>query len=211
MTKENAMAVRTKLQFSEFIDLLLARLYELERLHGGGFVDLNAANHQLKQPAPTQWVFDAGKVLETRDFARCIFAFGGRCLAELTGNGRLFVEQQQKRPGIIRVYFKNPKKFRVSNGTSREGGLPSDAGNIQEERAPALRLVEQIQNQLQADRALPDPERESRLEDVEMIRRQLLKKDPNRPALAALLEPLSKVPSVAGLVAHLVEMLNPSA
>jgi hypothetical protein len=56
-----------------------------------------------------------------------------------------------------------------------------------------------------------DPsEREEFLSDVEAVRQQLRKREPNRPALAALLAPLSQIASIAGQVTTLIKWLNAS-
>jgi hypothetical protein len=50
------MPTDTKMKFSEFIDLLLARLYDLEQTEGGPgrFFDLNAIAQELKPRVPFQ-------------------------------------------------------------------------------------------------------------------------------------------------------------
>ena len=80
---------------------------------------------------------------------------------------------------------------------------------IEQERAPAFRLVGRIKDTLQHDPTLSDWERQDLLSDVQMIEQQLKKREPNRGALAALLDPLSRVASIGGFVADLVRLLNP--
>jgi len=46
------------------------------------------------------------------------------------------------------------------------------------------------------------------LTDVETIRKQLEKREPNRVVLASLLEPLSQIASIAGAVANLIALIN---
>ena len=82
----------TALRFSQFVDLLMVRLYELDLQEGDRFFDLNAIARQIRESVPSGWVFDAAKVLQTRGLAECIFTFGG-IQAQLTGEGRLYVEE----------------------------------------------------------------------------------------------------------------------
>jgi hypothetical protein len=66
-----------------------------------------------------------------------------------------------------------------------------------------------LKDALRQDATLPGSEREDLLTDVEMIEQQLRKREPNRAALAALLEPLSRITSIAGFVADLIRWFNP--
>lgn len=209
------MTTRTTLKFGQFIDLLMARVLEREReAPSGALVDLNEVARELNVGVPDQWIFDAGKVLESRGWAQVIFTMGGGCHARLTGEGRLYVEEERG-TGIIREYHEAPAQFISVSGTANQvivgsatGGV-SHAVTIEQERAPAFRLLSQLKDALQRDPAMGDSEREDLLSDIQMIEQQLRKREPNRAALAALLEPLSRVASIAGFVADLVRLLNP--
>ena len=201
-------------KFSEFIDLLLARLYDLERQSGPGTLfDLNVLARELNVNVPLQWVFDAGKVLESRGWAEVLFTFGGGCHARLTGEGRLYVEEERG-TGIIKRYRAAPAQFITVSGTGNQvivgnpKGSVSQVSTVEEQRAPAFSVLQQLEHLLDSDGDLTDSERADLLADVEMIRQQLRKRTPNRGALAALLEPLSNVTSASGLVADLVRLFN---
>lgn len=203
--------------FSEFIDLILARLYELEQSQGASsFFDVNAINEQLKEPVDAQWVFDAGKVLESRGLAQCVFAFGGVCQARLTGEGRLFVEERRDRASeTIGKYYRHPDNYVVVSGIGNKvvvGGRDVTANqntSIQQERAPAFQLLGNIRNRVADDQRLSEQERGDVLSDLDMVEQQLRKREPNRSALAAILEPLGQIASIAGLVSTLIRLLNP--
>lgn len=209
------MTTRTALRFGQFIDLLMARLLEREReAPSGALVDLNEVARELNGSVPDQWIFDAGKVLESRGWAQVLFAMGGGCHARLTGEGRLYVEEERG-TGIIREYHETPAQFISVSGTANQvivgsttGGV-SHAVTIEQERAPAFRLLSQLRDALRRDPTMSDSEREDLLSDIQMIEQQLRKREPNRAALAAVLEPLSRVASIAGFVADLVRLLNP--
>lgn len=208
------MATRTDLTFSRFIELLLARLYDLERTHGAGrFFDLNAVARELKLSPPSQWVFDAGKVLESRGLVQAFFTFGGGCHAMLTGEGRLYVEREEG-SGVIGEYHRDPRNFVIVSGTGNQvvvGDRPqgiSQSLRVEEERQPAFHLVADIKRTLGGDDGLSESEKKDLLADVQAIEQQLKKREPNRAALAALLEPLSQIASVAGYVAQLIRLFN---
>lgn len=208
------MTSQRNLKFGEFIDLLMARLLELEREERpGALVDLNELARGLKVKVPEQWVFDAGKVLESRGWAQVLFTMGGGCHARLTGEGRLYVEEERG-TGIIRRYHEAPAQFISVLGTGNQiivestTGAVSQAVAIEQERAPAFHVLSQLKDALERDQTLVDSQREDLLADVQMIEQQLRKREPNRTVLAALLEPLSRVASGAGLVADLVRYFN---
>jgi hypothetical protein len=207
----------TKLKFSQFVDLLLARLYELEQESPATeFYDLDSIARDLKDPVPDGWVFDAGKVLQSRGLVDCIFTLGG-AQARLTGEGRLFVEEDQG-TGIIPEYKSAPEHFvqhvsvsghgnQVVVGGHGQSGI-SQAQSIEKEREPLFRLLQEIEVKLKQDGSLADSERTELLGDLESIRQQLRRREPNRPALAALLAPFGNVTSIAANVASLISRLN---
>lgn len=202
------------LKFSEFIDLVLARLHELERDGSPGVLfDLNVVVRGLKVKAPPQWVFDAGKILESRGWAQVAFTFGGGCQARLTGEGRLYVEEGRG-TGIIPKYREAPGEFVSESGMGNQvldggpTGAVSQAVAIEQERAPAFHVLRQLKDVLRHDATLTESERKDLLTDVEMIEQQLRKREPNRAALFALLEPLSRISSIAGFVADLIRWFN---
>jgi hypothetical protein len=209
------MTTSSALKFGQFVDLMMARLLEREReTPSGVLLDLNEVARELKVSVPDQWIFDAGKVMDGRGWAQVAFTFGGGCHARLTGEGRLYVEEERG-TGIIRDYHEAPAQFISVSGTGNQviagnttGGISHVVG-IERERAPAFRLVGQLKKTLQDDPSLSDSDREDLLTDIQMVEQQLRKREPNRAVLAALLEPLSRVASIGGFVADLVRLLNP--
>jgi len=205
------MTIQTPIKFGQFIDLLMARLLELEQETGAGvLIDLNEISRELKVSVPDQWIFDAGKVLESRGWAQVVFTMGGGCHARLTGEGRLYVEEERG-TGIIREYHEAPAQFITVSGTGKviAAADVSHTVMIERERAPAFRLLGQIKDALQRDPTMTESEREDLLTDVNIVEQQLRKREPNRAVLAALLEPLSQITSIAGFTTDLVRLLNP--
>ncbi len=209
------MATSTRIKFSEFIDLLLARLYDLDREgETAGYFDLNAIKNELKVDIPQRWVWDAGRVLQSRGLADCLFAMGGKAEAVIAGEGRLYVEEEQG-TGIIKEYHQQPQNYVIVSGTANQVVVSGEQSSvtqtmtIEQERKPAFDLLKQIEEKLKQDQTLDPGERNDLLADVEMIRGQLRKRDPNRTALAAILEPLSQVSSIGGLIVQLIRLFNP--
>ena len=164
------MTGQTSLTFGRFLDLLMARLVEREtEAPAGTLIDLNQVARDLKVDVPDQWVFDAGKVLESRGWAQVIFTFGGGCHARLTGEGHLYVEEERG-TGIIHEYHQAPDRFVRVSGTNNQviigssiGTVSQEAVTIELERAPSFRLLDQIKDVLRRDPILSDSERQDPL------------------------------------------------
>lgn len=209
------MGSPVSMKFSEFIELILARLYDLERNAADGVLfDVNAIAKDLKESVPTHWVFDAGKVLESRGWAQVALTFGGGCHARLTGEGRLYVEEERG-TGIIHRYRQAPTQFVTVSGTGNQvvlgntGGSISQRTLIEAERAPALELLQRLRETLRQDLNVSASERDDLLGDIDAIEQQVRRREPNRAAVAALLDPLSRIASISGLVADLIRLFNP--
>lgn len=195
------------MSFSQFVDYLLWALYTAERDQGAAeFVDLDELADTLTEPVPSQWVRDAGKVLEARGLIRLILAFGGYAGAMLTGEGRIYVEDQMSQEGSIVRELANDRLAYVKEAKP-DFALPA---TLEEQRAPAFDLVEKLENDVRDSERLTEAEKSEVLADLTAIRSQLSKHEPNRAALAALLEPFSEYPFLAGQVSRLIDLLNPS-
>src|SRR2546421_10863366 len=94
-------------KFKDFVDLLLYKLYEHDQQHSGEFVDLNLLSQQVRGDAPSEWVVDAAKVLDTRTLADVQITFSG-VHAAISGEGRLYVEERR---GITEDIEKSPAKY----------------------------------------------------------------------------------------------------
>ena len=200
------------LKFSEFVNLVLAQLYEWDRQKSGAFFNLNAVSKGLRQQVPQQWVFDAAKVLQARGLVQAIFAFGGFCQASLTGEGRLYVEEEQ---GFVKQIHESPQHYFLnvsgSNNQVVVGSNPQDVQQhmtVEESRRPAFSVLDEIEETLNKDSTLEPASKADLLADLDAVRKQLRKREPNRPALAALLQPMAQVATIAGHVATLIKLLN---
>lgn len=203
------------MKFSEFVDFTLVRLYQLEQTQGAGrYFSLNQIAKELKEEIPPAWIRDAGKVLQSRRLAEAIFMIGGNAQAQLTGEGRLWVEEGH---GKVPEIQKDLPRIMVSisganNQVSVAGGDQSQMTQTQtiaQERQPVFQLIDQIGTTLEKDSGLNDQQKKEILVDVAAVRGQLEKREPNRSVLAAILEPLSQITSIASLVAELIKLINP--
>lgn len=202
----------TTMQFKKFIDLLLVRLYELDRAEGGGFFDINSIAREVKDPVPSNWSFDAAKVLETRGLAQCIYTFGG-AQAQLTGEGRLYVEEERGTTRKIREAPANYFNVNISGNNNQIAAGHHHQGTTQtltleQEREPAFRLLDEATKALQDDQTLNGATRAEGQTYLELLRLQLRKQEPDRSLVAAVLEPLSKISSIAGNIATLIRLFN---
>lgn len=201
-------------KFTEVLDLLLVGLYHFARdLAPAHFLVLDAINRHLIDPVPTPLLREAGKVLQSRRLVHCMFPLGGRCYARLTGEGRIYVEEKRG-SAITEMYWTDPSALFVDYGAPSEmsGAITeqdiADGRRTAEFREPALELVESIKAALRADTSLDDQSRTDALSDIDVIYHQLMRVEPNLPAIAAILAPLAEVSSIAERVANLVDTLN---
>jgi hypothetical protein len=205
---------KATIKFTEFVDQLLVRLYDLDAESPGEFHNLSAIAESLKTDVPAEWVFDAGKVLESRALADVLFTFGGTD-AKISGEGRLYVEEGR---GTTKDIQDNPQNYYVTvsgNNNQVITGSTTQAVaqtiTIEQERAPAFAIVDQILRKLAEDPTLPGAQRQESLTYANLIKLELAKPEPNRNLIAAVLDPLSKVASIAGAVASLVRLFNSAA
>jgi uncharacterized protein (UPF0147 family) len=204
---------KPKFKFSEFVDLLIVKLYEAEREQdSSAFVNLDMLAQQINDDIPSDWVFDAAKVLETRALANCTFNSMGT-FAKISGEGRLYVEEGR---GITKEVQRAPSNYYVTvNGDQNNVVTAQDASNIQqktvsEDQTPIGKVLDEITKRIEADIALPEAIRKEALDYANLIRKETKKPEPNRSLVAAVLEPLSKIASIAGNVATLIKFLNAS-
>ena len=156
-------------------------------------------------------MFDAAKVLENRSLARCLYTFGGAS-AELTGEGRLYVEEDRGATQEIRShpgqYFNitiTGNNNQVVSGTQNQA---NQAPDLRAQRAPTFELLHDIEQTLQKDPSLQGPQRLEATTYVNLIKLQIEKQQPDLAVIAAVLDPLGRIPSIASKVANLASLLN---
>jgi hypothetical protein len=200
-----------RMKFSEFVDALLVRLYELDRdALDAGFFNLDEVARQFIDAVPRGWVFDAAKVFENRGFARCLFTYGG-VSAELTGEGRLYVEEGR---GTTKQIQQHPDNYFITvAGNNNQvvagaGNTASQSATAIAQRAPTFSLIDDIDNALERDASIDALQRAEAKTYVKVIRLQIEKTQPDMTVISAVLDPLSRIPSIAGKIANLAQLLN---
>lgn len=199
------------LRFTEFVELMLARLAEADRERPGEFVDLVLLAEELRQDFPLKWIFDARDALEDRGLVQSVKVFGRTAPAMLTAQGRLHIERGND-SDIISEYKEHRSNFVIVSGSGHqvaigvEGDVRQTAVHVGVPRE-AFDLLDRIEQEIAADQMLDRDERESAIEDVRSAREQLQRKEPNKRAALALLDPLSKIAAIGGFVAKIVSLL----
>jgi hypothetical protein len=199
------------LRFTEFVELMLARLAEADRERPGEFVDLVLLTEELRQDFPLKWIFDARDALEDRGLVQSVKVFGRTAPAMLTAQGRLHIERGND-SDIISEYKEHRSNFVIVSGSGHqvaigvEGDVRQTALHVGVPRE-AFDLLDRIEQEIAADQMLDRDEREAAIEDVRSAREQLQRKEPNKRAALALLDPLSKIAAIGGFVAKIVSLL----
>jgi hypothetical protein len=200
-----------RLTFTEFLDLCLVRVAEADAANPGGMVDLFKVNADLRVPVPEEWVYRAARLLDDYGYVKSFPVSGPVADVILTGDGQLYVEQGGD-TDVIEEYQREPSQFVVNISGEGHTVAFSQSGDVsqsvREETNEILVLVSQIDAALDADGALSPEERAGFKTDLEAVRAQLQKPEPNRRAITALLEPMSNVSSVGSFVAQLLSMLT---
>jgi hypothetical protein len=199
-------------KFSEFVDLVLVRLYELDRQDSDNFVNLSAIQEEIKEEIPVSWLIDAAKVLQSRGLAQCMFTFGG-VHAHISGAGRLYVEEGR---GFTKQIEQNRSSYyniHVSGSDNQIIAGPSNGSTTQtiskvQDSGPWTRLIDSIEAKVKSDSSLAPNEKEQAISYVNVVRGELRKPEPNQTIVTAVLEPLSHILSIASQVANLINAFN---
>jgi hypothetical protein len=200
------------MKFSEFLDRLLFKLYEFDREHSDEFANLSELAETIKGDVPPSWIVDAGKVLDARALADVIFTFGGTD-AKISGEGRLYVEEGR---GTTPQIQQAPQNYYINiPGHSNQvvvgnSGQVLQRNTIEQERAPAFKLLDEIERKLSDDPNTKGANETEAKTYVGLIRQELRKAEPNKNVIAAVLDPLTKIASIAGSVASLIKLFNSS-
>ena len=198
------------LAFSDFVDLVLVRLYELDKIDTSSFVDLTTVYDEINGDVPKSWLIDAAKVLQARSLAQVMINSKG-VYAHISGEGRLYIERGEGKQKAEEVETNRSNYFHISvsgNNNQIIGGQQTGSATLTmsnaQGRSPWSDEVDAIEERLHKDTALSAEERDQALSYVRVIRGELRKREPNRTILAAVLEPLSQIISIVGQVAALI-------
>jgi hypothetical protein len=192
--------------FSRFIDLLLVKLYELDQVEGDSFYDLEGIAREIRESVPQKWVLDAAKVLESRGLAACVITYGG-VQAQITGEGRLYFEEERGTTKDIREHRDN-YYITVHGDNNQVGVQATQTITIKQERALSTKLIKDMKTAIQSDQSLNESKKDEADKYLDVVEAEIKKPEPNRNILAAILEPLSKIASIAGKVSTLIQIIN---
>jgi len=199
-------------KFSEFADLILVRLYDLDRENSDSFIDLCEVVHDLKGEVPESWTVDAARILQSRRLAQCLINSRG-VFAQITGEGRVFVEKGEGFVGEVVRNRSNYYSIHVAGDgnqvvTGQQSGGITQKIVIHAGKGTWDHLLNSIEQKIHDDGTLGQDEKERAIGYVKVVRGELKKEEPNRTILAAILDPLSQIVSVAGQVASLIRAFN---
>ncbi len=191
---------------------MLARLVEADQAGPGAYVDMFALVEDLRQEIPTDWVFDARDALELRGLVHPLKVMGRTAPAKLTGEGRLYVEGGGQ-TGIIGDYRERPSTFVVVTGSGHQVAVGVEGDVSQASGGAAIpseawALLDRIELGLAEDEPVDDAQRHEALTDVRAAREQLQRRQPNRNAARALLEPLANLATVGELILRVLALLR---
>jgi hypothetical protein len=192
----------------------LTRLYELDSDSPGGYFDLVAIAHELKEDNLSR-VWEASRVMESRGWINAMRALGGDCHAMLTGEGRLLVESDGK-TGIIPKYKSDPKQYIIiKDSPNAQVVLAGTSARVEQtqsldsKRKPLFKLIEEIRNTIKNDKNIDETSRKDISLDLETLEIQFKKQVPDKNIIASILEPLSQITSIASFIGQLISYLNP--
>jgi hypothetical protein len=205
--------VAEQLTFTDFVELVLARLYDLSG-NESVFIDVDEITAELN--APETWAFDAVQYLDERGYVKAALAFASSA-ALITGAGRMHVEEKQREAdSITHQYRERPQivqNFVSVSGSGHQVAVGVEGDVTQTSLAPEtrdeiLRLLVDIEAGIGSAEELSPSERGEYLADVETVRAQLKKREPNKMAISTVLTPLTQIAAIAGPVLEVLHMLG---
>ena len=160
--RTRTLAEMDDLGFTEFVELILVRLYEADRARPGVAVNLSDLAVELRQEIPDSWAFDAVQVLADRGLVEDMRTMQTPH-AILTGEGRLFVEGGGQ-TGVIDEYRQHPANFVIVTGSSHQVavGVQGDVEQTSitaEVPEEAWQLLKEIEERLSSAEDLDEKER----------------------------------------------------
>jgi hypothetical protein len=201
--------VGDELTFARFTDLLLARTYEREKRDGPAiFFPVSELIGDLVPHVDPVWLWQSAQLLESRNLVQAAIPLSGDAQVFLTAEGRLFVEDEQG-TGVIGRYRQQDQVVLVIGDGNQvavgHGQTVRQSGEFSKEEA--LELVGEAERRLH-DADLPAEEREEALADLDTVKTQLKKRNPNLAAVKAVVSGLRDVKVIADLADTLHGLLT---
>jgi hypothetical protein len=205
--RKNA-AVAEELTFTRFTELMLARTYEAEKASGANMMfSVHELMDDIAQQVDDQWPWQAAQYLSDAGLVEAAIGLGNAQVA-LTPQGRVFVEAEET--DVIRDYRHSGQLvFVLGDGNQVAVGhgqtVEQASGSFSKEEA--LELLDEADERLESS-SLSDAERSETLADVDTVRKQLQKQNPNRAVIRAVLPALRAVDTIADLADKLHHLIG---
>jgi hypothetical protein len=201
--------VAEDLTFTRFTELLLARTHERERRDGPDiFFPVEELMADLVPYVDSGWLWQSAKYLEDKNLVRASIRFGPTAQVHLTPQGRIFVENEQG-SGLISTYRQQDQVVVVVGDGNQvavgHGQTVWQSGEFSKEEV--LELVDEAENRLRGAE-LPSDERGDALADLQTVKTQLGKKNPDFSAVRSVLSGLRNVNVIADLVERIHGLLT---
>lgn len=193
--------------YREQLDLLLAGLHHLRMDAGERWVDLQALAKALAWDSPVD-VLDAARFLENQGYIRADFRLGGAVAAELTPAGTMFLQDRgAEAERLTREAGDRLSAFCANQPEVHFSAAESVKEQPESQRRLALERVDRLVEALQ--RVGPPELVQDHLSDLQILRLELLKREPDRQVIDAKVHALSILALPLGPEAReLVELLS---
>lgn len=204
-----------ELNFTEFTDFVLVRLYELDRDDGGQFYDVKSIADELREPVSERWIWQATQALERQGWVSAAISTDQTTNAFITGEGRLYVEGRHHETELIEQYRQQPTNYITTIVGGQIGnlafGVQGDVTQISlsgDMQVQALQIVGAMREALERDDTLDAQARDEALEDVGSLEGQIKRPRFNRNVVVGLIGSLSGIASIAELAIELGKLVT---
>lgn len=192
-----------KLTFTKYCELVVARLYEMEKNESRLQADVAELMADLDGVVPVEWPREAAQRLVSSGLAADLGTQGASDV-ELNARGRLLAESGA---GVIGDYRQSAQlAFTIDGNEVTVGHRQTISGDFWKEEL--RKLLHQAEAALEADTTVTDEDRQDAVADVESMRTQLAKTTPNRQALVALATGIASVASLADIGAKIRRLVG---
>jgi hypothetical protein len=96
----------------------------------------------------------------------------------------------------------------VTGNNNQVGIQASQTMTIEKESGIATGILREMRSAVRDDETLSESKKVEASKYLDVVEEETKKSEPNRNILAAILEPLSKIASIAGKVATLIQIIN---
>lgn len=198
----------TKMNFKQFLDVVLTEIYKAEKDHGAGeYYDLPPLLSGVDYPSG--WLSDAVDVLTSQGYITSQKFLGGGCMARLTGNGRLKKEDGGQ-AGFVKEYETNPNQYHVTiqedKNTVVMGVQATATVTIGSNQVSVY--LDEVKKALSASKIISENEKADIKLDLDTIDKQLQKHEPNKGLAVAVLEGLVRYSDLVKPVRKLLDFID---